>query len=105
MNRRVHPTAAARTDLLEQAAYLAEQDGAAAGRFLDAVEATLELLLLNPELGAVYQLRNPRLHGLRVWRVKGFEKYLIFYQSGAAALEVIRILHGARDIQGVLDAE
>jgi toxin ParE1/3/4 len=48
---------------------------------------------------------NPRLAGLRVGRVEGFEKHLIFYRPGDDGVEIIRVLHGARDIDSVLDED
>ena len=32
-----------------------------------------------PQIGSLYPLANSRLQGLRKWKVKGFDKYLIFY--------------------------
>ena len=34
-----------------------------------------------------------------------FEKYLIFYRVAPRGIDVVRILHGARDIGRVLDEE
>jgi plasmid stabilization system protein ParE len=48
-------------------------------RFVDAVEASVEQLLRMPHMGAPRELRNPALKGLRVWPVKEFEEFLIFY--------------------------
>jgi len=50
-------------------------------------------------------LRNPALKGLRVWLVKGFEAFLIFYAVRADTVRVIRILHGKRDIYRILKKE
>ena len=48
---------------------------------------------------------NPRLTGLRVWRIQGFPNHLIFYRPVDDGIEVIRVLHGARDIDRVLESE
>jgi plasmid stabilization system protein ParE len=42
---------------------------------------------------------------LRVWLVKGFEAFLIFYAVRADTVRVIRILHGKRDIYRILKKE
>ena len=34
-----------------------------------------------------------------------FRKYLVFYVPIPGGIEVFRVLHGARDIDGILDAE
>ena len=45
------------------------------------------------------------LRGVRVWQVRGFENYLVFYQPTQRGIEVIRLLHAARDIEGILADE
>jgi toxin ParE1/3/4 len=40
-----------------------------------------------------------------MWLVKGFEKYLIFYRTTDELVEIVRVLHAARDIDGILSAE
>jgi toxin ParE1/3/4 len=56
-------------------------------------------------MGAPRSLRNPALDGLRVWPVKGFDEFLIFYVVKGDALRVIRILHGNRDLNRILKKE
>ena len=41
----------------------------------------------------------------RILRVKNFVKYLVFYRIDASGIDVIRVLHVARDIEGILDEE
>ena len=48
---------------------------------------------------------NPRLEGLRVWRIQGLEKHLIFYRTVPDGIEIVRVLHGARDLDRLLEAE
>ena len=40
---------------------------------------------------------------LRVWKVKGFPKILIFYQPENSGVSVVRVLHGARDLPSLLE--
>jgi toxin ParE1/3/4 len=42
---------------------------------------------------------------MRRFRVKEFENYLIFYLSRENGIEVIRVLHAARDIDSILAEE
>lgn len=58
-----------------------------------------------PGMGERRESGDPRLEGLRVRRVEGFEKHLIFDRETAGGIDVIRVLHGARDISRILDAE
>jgi toxin ParE1/3/4 len=74
-------------------------------RFYDAARSTFEKIAQMPALGERRDSANPRLAGLRVWRVEGFEKHLIFYRPTEGGIEIVRVLHGARDIDSVLDVE
>jgi toxin ParE1/3/4 len=40
---------------------------------------------------------------LHVWRVRGFEPYRIFYHATNDTVFIERVLHGARDIEHILD--
>lgn len=91
--------------IIEQAAYIGEESPAAAERFLDAVESTLKHLERMPYLGSPYLSSNPRLANLRVMRVESFANHLLFYQAQANAIELVHLLHGARDINQVLQEE
>jgi len=104
MKRPVVRSPAASSDVLDHVSYLAESSPQVADRFLDSVEATFELLAVTPELGATYVSTNPRLDDVRVWSVKGFAYYLIFYRASGQAVEILRILHGARDLELILGA-
>ncbi len=57
-----------------------------------------------PGMGERWESNNPHLAGLRVWRVEGFEKHLIFYRATDDGIEVVRVVHGARDISSVLES-
>jgi hypothetical protein len=60
--------------------YLAEHAGIeTAERFLPSADASFTDLSRHPGMGTALFLRDPRLAGLRKWRVNGFEKFLIFY--------------------------
>jgi toxin ParE1/3/4 len=97
---------AARDDILRQFRYYLREDAFdAATRFLDAVDESIEAICQMPHIGAPKQSKNPVLAGLRSWPVKGFEDLLIFYLVQPDALRVVRILHGKRDIQRILECE
>ena len=72
-------------------------------RFLAATDETFQQLLDSPHLGSTTSYHAAETLGLRVWRVRGFPKYLIFYRSDLNGIEVVRVLHSARDIDRVLD--
>lgn len=105
MTRRIIPRPEAERDLLEIFAYLGEESPQAAERFLDAVEATLGRIAARPGLGAPLNLDDPRLADLRVCSVSRFKSYLIFYRATDDEMDVVRVLHGARDDIGPLLGE
>lgn len=102
---RVRRSEQAKRDLIEQAWHIAQDSVDAAERFLAACEEAFDTLVRMPEMGVPREFRNPRLEGLRMWPVRGFEKHLVFYQPLADGIRVVRVLHGARDIEGILESE
>ena len=92
-------------DLVEIADYIAQDSLDAAIRFLTAARRAMEFLTTTPMAGPEYAVANPRLTGLRKWSIKGFPNYLIFYRIHADSIEVLRVIHGARDIPTILEGE
>jgi len=90
----------ARLDLLEHFLYLEEQATAAvAERYFAAVDETCVRLAENPLSGTPYDSGVERLEGMRRAPVSRFKAYLVFYLPRARGIEVVRVLHGARDIE------
>jgi len=71
-------------------------------RFLESVEVTLRRLAEFPASGSPLVLENVALAHARFARGVGFHSYIVFYIEHQQAIEIIRILHGARDIEGEL---
>ena len=88
-------------DLVEVASHLAEESGSddLAFRFLDAAEASFKQLTTMPAMGVARKFRDPDLEGVRMWRITGFESYLTFYRPNERGVEIIRVIHGSRDIE------
>ncbi len=105
MRKRIAIRPRADRDLDEQFAYIAKDNLRAAERFLLATQATFARLAAMPELGGTWEFEDPRLAGIRVWQVSGFEKHLVFYRPIQNGIEVVRVLHGARDIGAVFGQE
>lgn len=90
-------------DLDDQAAYLAHEASLeTALRFYDAAGVTFERIARMPGIGERRESDNPSLAGLRVWRVQSFESHLVFYRQAGELVEIVRVLHGARDIGRIL---
>lgn len=100
---RVRPEADRDTD--QAADYYAREANLDLGlRFLGAVEAAYARLLEHPHIGSTVASFHPRLSGLRFWPVPGFESHLVFYVPSVDSVEIVRVLHGAQDLQQVLTA-
>jgi toxin ParE1/3/4 len=82
---------------------LENADETTAQRFLDRVEETLQQLVLHPETGRERRFSSRRLKGLRSWRVSGFASWLVFYKISRSGILVLRVLHGARDLERIFD--
>jgi toxin ParE1/3/4 len=104
VRRRILVRPEAERDLEERAEHIAcEWDLEAGMRYFRALEVTLELIASQPRMGSPRRFRSPALEGVRMCPVKGFEKHLIFYRPLREGIEVVRILHGARDIEQALE--
>ena len=89
----------------EQAEYIAGDSEAAAERYVEAVEKTFRDLERMPGMGHRYETENPKLHDIRVWAVSGYRNYLVFYRQVEDGVEILTVIHGARDIEAALGRE
>lgn len=77
--------------------YIADESIEAADRVIHDIEKTLEQLAVHPGIGHLREdLANERHRFFLV------HSYLIIYRTEGDALQVIRILHASRDVQGLL---
>jgi plasmid stabilization system protein ParE len=94
---------AARQDFIIHYAYLLEHAGLdTAKRFRQAVERTYAELAEMPGLGAPGKVRRGKHAGVRLWKVRDFENYLIAYRSHRAGVAIERLVHAKQDYQRVL---
>ena len=104
--KRVRVTPQAERDIDSETLYLAEEAGNETGiRFFEAAHETFKTLLDMPGMGKSRQVENPRIKSVRQWSVSGFEKMLIFYQIVPFGIDIVRVLHGERDIDRILNEE
>jgi len=92
----------AEADIDEAFAWYAQQAGIdVAQRFFLAVYGAAHELPLGAETGSPsWQWVSTRLAGLRWRKVDAtFWKWLIFYRASSEGIEVVRVLHGSRDIE------
>jgi toxin ParE1/3/4 len=85
-------TAQAEEDLIDIWLYIAHDDVRAADRVLDDIEEKLLLLADQPGLGPA---RPDIAPDLRYFPVR---RYLILYRQITDGIEIVRVVHGARDV-------
>ena len=90
---------AADADVEAAGEYIAENNVDAAARFFD---ATFQELRQHPRRWPIYRLADPRLADIRKRAVIGFRNYLVFYRVTKDVVEIVRVMHGARDIPAIL---
>jgi plasmid stabilization system protein ParE len=79
-------------------AFIARDNPGAAESVLDAIDATFEQLVRQPESGVIYPARNPRLRDVRTLPVHSYPNYLIFYRLELDAIRILYVVHGARHL-------
>jgi plasmid stabilization system protein ParE len=87
-------------DLLDIWSFIARDNSEAANRVEAAILRACGLLAASPLAGQVRTDLSPL--PLRFWVVQPYSNYLIVYDPEAKPLQVIRILHGARDISSLV---
>ena len=101
MAQRASRSPQARRDLVEIADYISNNNVEAAMRFLDAAEESIQFLAANSLVGQSFDPANESVPPLRVWPVHGFRNYLIFSRPTDDDIEIVRVLHGARDLDAL----
>jgi toxin ParE1/3/4 len=74
---------------------------AVANKFYDAIDASVTVLRMQPQLGELCSFVGLQGSGIRLRRVQGFGEYVLFYTFDGATVEVVRVLHGKQDIDAV----
>lgn len=88
----IQRTAQAEEDLIEIWIYIAQDNPRAADRVLDEIEQRFFALVENPLMG---RLRPDIAPELRYFVVGN---YLILYRTISDGIQIVRVVHGARDL-------
>jgi toxin ParE1/3/4 len=88
-------TPIAEQDLAEIWVYIAEDSPTAATAFIEKIQAKFIPLLEFPDMGAP---RDQIVQGLRA---APYKNYVIYYMHDDAAVTIIRVVHGARDVSAL----
>ena len=94
---------AAVADILEQSDWYQEQSGdKLAKRWERAVTSAVLRVVETPGAGAFCNFKSTELHDVRRISLAGFPKHLLFYEFKEKRILVLRVLHGARDLESLL---
>ncbi len=93
---RVQKTVRAESDLEELWLYIASDNMQAADGLLDGIEAQCRLIATQPGMGRSRPELAPGLRSFPVGR------YVILYQTLQDGIEIVRVLHSARDLDALL---
>lgn len=66
--------------------------------FYGMADETFRLLLSYPRLGRATQIQNRLLADTRMFPLKHFAEFVIFYRPLGKGIEIVRVVHGARDL-------
>ena len=93
---------AAIADILEQSDWYAQRVGRSlAKRWEACVTSTLLKIARRPGASSSCDFGPEELRGTRRTPVAGFPKHLIFYQARASEILILRVVHGARDLESL----
>jgi toxin ParE1/3/4 len=87
------------TDLAEIWDYIADDSEVQADAFIDLVDRKLALLADQPNIGRVRQELGDKIRSFPLGR------YAIFYVAIPHGIEVVRVLHGARDLDAIFQSD
>jgi toxin ParE1/3/4 len=86
-------------DLAEIWDYIADDSETQADLFIDTLDRKLQLLAGQPNLG---RLRGELAENMRSYPIG---RYIVFYVVMPSCIQVVRILHGARDLAPIFEAD
>ncbi|MFH1135540.1 MAG: type II toxin-antitoxin system RelE/ParE family toxin [Pseudomonadota bacterium] len=86
----------AKSDLVEIWNYIAADSEERADAFIKMIDCKFESLAEQPQVGRV---REELSKGLRSFPVG---RYIIFYRPYSDGVEIVRVLHGSRDLEAVV---
>jgi toxin ParE1/3/4 len=89
----------AKADLSEIWDYIADDCEARADAFIDTIDRKIRALAEQPNMG---RARDELETGLRSFPVG---RYIIFYLSLPEGVEIVRVLHGARDLDAIFSLD
>ena len=82
----------AEADILEIWTYIAEDSFVEADRWIDRLDESLTLWATQPKMGRARDELSPGIRSL------AFGRYVVFFEPQPDGIDVVRVLHGSRDL-------
>jgi toxin ParE1/3/4 len=93
---------AASADIVEQADWYEEKsDRKLARRWSESVTSAVLRIMRNPRSGTPCRFGVAELSNIRRMSISGFPKHLVFYKVVDGEVLILRVLHGARDLENL----
>ena len=92
---RISPSAS--SDLIEIWIYIPDDNVANADAFIDKLYQAIQALGRQPGSGRHREELAPGIQSFP------FGRYIIFYRAVTSGIEIVRVLHGARDIENIFE--
>jgi toxin ParE1/3/4 len=90
-------------DLEEIVSYIRQDNAMAAEAVRHDILDTAESLAHQPDLGVRPRFSAPRFAGIRFLPSQQYPNYLLFYRELSDEVEILRVLHGARNLPPLFD--
>ena len=103
MKRLIRRTKQVAGEIIDIYGHIAARNRSAAERVFDEIESTIRFLAEWPGAETRWLSNDPRLADVRMMGLRKYRNYLIFYRVAGDAIEILRVVHGARDLDRVLD--
>ena len=87
----------AESDLVEIWTYIAQDSLNTADKLLDKIDEKSQTLAQSPFIGKARDELGPKIRSFPIGN------YVLFYQPIEDGIEIIRVLHGARDIEALFN--
>ncbi len=103
MRRKIRRTRQVADDLIAIYLHIHEHSPQGADHVLVVLERNIRSLLDTPGAGRRWDSPDPRLEGMRVAVVTPYRNYLIFFRATPGGIEVFRVIHGAQELERIVD--
>ena len=95
MAKRVTLSPLAEIDLLDIALYIATENPRASDDFAHELDDKFSLLLTQPEMGRARPELGKKLRSFPI------KNYVVFYDPTPEGIFIVRVIHGARDVENI----